>query len=48
MNVFDTLLLANITIVCYLLSREYVSDESTGIIIVLLMPATILGLFIIY
>ena len=47
MNVLDTLLLANITIVCYLLSRDDV-DESTEIIIVLLMPATVFVLYIIY
>ena len=29
MNVLDTLLLTNITIVCYLLSRQYVDDEAT-------------------
>ena len=48
MNVLDTLLLANITIVCYLLSRQYVDDEATEIITVLLIPAAAFVLYTIY
>lgn len=48
MNVLDTLLLANITIVCYLLSRDYDPDESVEITVALLMPATVFVLCMAY
>ena len=48
MNVLDTLLLTNITIVCYLLSRQYIDDEATEIITVLLIPAAAFMLYVFY
>ena len=50
MNILDTLLLANTTILCYLLSRDYADDESTVIEILtaLLTPTIIFALYLVY
>ena len=45
MNVLDT---TNITIVCYLLSRQYIDDEAIEILTILLIPAAAFVRYIIY
>lgn len=46
MNILDTLLLAYISLVCHLLSREWFSGAETQILIVGLIPALVFGLLL--
>jgi hypothetical protein len=46
MNVLDTLLLAHISLMCHLLSREWFSGAETQLLIVSLIPALAFGLLL--
>ena len=48
MNVLDTLLLAQITVVCILLSREYFSGDGTQIFAIMLIPAIVFKLLLFF
>ena len=41
MNALDPLLLAHLTVVCALLSREYYAEEGTQIFAIVLIPAAV-------
>ena len=47
MNILDTLLLAHISLVCHLLTREWFSGAETQILIIGLIPALVFGLLLI-
>ena len=48
MTVLDTLLLTHFIVVCLLLSRKYFAGEETQLFAVMLLPAVVLGLFVIF
>ena len=48
MNALDTLLLAHLTVVCALLSREYYAEEGTQIFAIVLIPAAVFKLIILF
>ena len=47
MNILDTLLLAHLSLVCHLLTREWFSGAETQILIICLVPALVFGLLLI-
>ena len=48
MNILDTLLLAHLTVLCALLSREYYPDEGTQIFAFVLIPAVVFKLILLF
>ena len=48
MNVLDTLLLVHLTVVCALMSRENSSEEGTQILAIVLVPAAVFKLIILF
>ena len=48
MNILDTLLLAQFTVVCILLSREYFRGDGTQIFAIMLIPAIVFKLLLFF
>ena len=47
-NVLDSLLLAHLTVVCLLLSRDYFPGDGAQIFVMMLLPVAMFGLFVVF
>ena len=48
LNALDSLLLAHFTVLCLLLSRDYFPGDETQSLVVMLLPSTVFGVFVIF